>query len=464
MDAKDKIIIPQQWRQNSVDRLSKSARCRADVLKCREALWKYNVSHRQSQVAIQRSILDNLKKREESTIMVLERVQRTCAQVTPMVPRLSEVKKGLEQELEQRRQSLEENEQRLSLRMTRPETERVLDEPERNLNAESDLLRRSVKDLECMLAELESLMNEADTSISSLQADLNSKQHALENIRETTQQQLTEPTLKLPEIKQPAGEEVAALVGRPESELPALQAWHEASIAKCERAKKAEREVGQFCLAARRTSEKVAEELRKAKARVGKALLERLMDLQKLIEEIGEHHRATVEEISEAELTFAMVNQALADIAEPVEVSKRRIRIYNDRPDEEKIDDDVLSSLRQEAEELNAQVEYLQGKRTDMKELIMELYSQRDEMAKDVQMKEDCLAIDADVFTYPEKVYGTVIPEEFWQYVCKGKTVNQSFQLLQASASYDHQAKSEFKDLLSFAKCSQFPVQSGVLQ
>jgi hypothetical protein len=96
---------------------------------------------------------------------------------------------------------------------------------------------------------------------------------------------------------------------------------------------------------------------------VAQSLEERLKEQKKMVEELNEQYRLTLEEITEAETTCTMLKQSLDDLQEPLTVSEKRQMIHSKRPERELIEDDVQIHLKAELSELRAQKALLEQRK-----------------------------------------------------------------------------------------------------
>eukprot|EP00238_Polyblepharides_amylifera_P000281 CAMPEP_0196574174 /NCGR_PEP_ID=MMETSP1081-20130531/3947_1 /TAXON_ID=36882 /ORGANISM="Pyramimonas amylifera, Strain CCMP720" /LENGTH=412 /DNA_ID=CAMNT_0041892119 /DNA_START=245 /DNA_END=1483 /DNA_ORIENTATION=- len=411
------MTLPSVWKQKSADSMNKATVQRKNLSEHRAAYFKFNEEVRRSQYSMQVQVNDALKKKKNTLELLIDKLNSTITAAEPVRQMLAASKIKLEKELEEKRTYLEWNMKRVELRNQRAPTEWVADEPQRQLLAQETLLRDSHAQQEKNFKEIAETCSSLEVSYKELEEDIADKKLAWE-LNNQAEAECQQPALKLPSINCKRMDLNAATNVRldkdvevhvAKAEHPTLLSpniWHGSTMKNIDKNKRIQTRSMGLCDGCDTISRKLAEAILQAHHWVAQALEERVKEQKKMIEELQEQLRLTLEEVEEAETTVAMLKQALQDLAEPLRVSEKRLEIHSKRPQRELIEDDVNIHLKSELDELKYQEALLEQRKIKVETMLSDLIGTRDEIQDDIQLKQFCVDLDTkclEMGSYPDK-------------------------------------------------------------
>mmetsp|Transcript_7809 Transcript_7809/g.9046 ORF Transcript_7809/g.9046 Transcript_7809/m.9046 type:complete len:474 (-) Transcript_7809:614-2035(-) len=427
-EGKEDILLPNVWKNKSMDTVAKSSKLRSETEYMRDLLWKYNQAHREMQFNLQMQVKDSLKRTYGSLDSNINKLDTTHKNAVPVIARLESTKDMLESEKQGKEAELETCRARLDIRSKRPAPELVNDEPHLTLKAEESLLTEAISQLSKGLKDVGDAIDALNKSQEIINADLQDKQKAME-LNRKSDEQCPEPALKLPDITKPADSPNLGNVPPSKEEatgsantLKNVQEWQQSTQANVDKSNRLQKSSIQLCEGCDSMARWLNESAEKAHERVAKASIDRLFELKKMHKVLKEHHNLTLEEISQAEHTHAMVTKALTDLDDPLKITKARQSIHDERPGQELTEDDVQITISKEYGVLQEQHNFLAGKAKSLEAQLQDLYNTRDELAKDIENKEICIDLDAHSYSYPDKTYDPGDPQPFWNAARDNKT------------------------------------------
>lgn len=411
------MSLPSVWRQKSVDVLNRAAIQRKSLAEHRAAYWKYNEEVRRAQYSMQIQVNDALIKKKSTLELLIDKLNSTATAAQPVVKLLHEYKARLEVELSEKVTYLDRNQERSAIRDQRVPSELVADEPQRQLLAQETLLKDAIVQQEKNLKEITETLVQLEASQQELEADMHDKKEAWD-LNNQAEQQCVQPTLKLPNIPSKRidltqanavklDKDVDATYEKVQQEaLLSPNVWHGSTMKNIDKSKRIQTRAMGLCDGCELITRKLSEAILQAHHWVAQSLEERLKEQKKLVEELNEQFKLTLEEIHEAETTITMLKQALEDLNEPLKVSEKRLEIHSKRPERELIEDDVQIHLKAELSELRAQKALLEQRKLKVENMLEELCCTRNEISNDVRDKTQAIEIDTRVLemgSFPER-------------------------------------------------------------
>jgi len=410
------MSLPSVWREKSVAVLNRAALQRKALSEHRAAYWKYNEEVRRSQYSMQIQVNDALLKKKSTLELLIDKLNSTASAAQPVCKLLADCKEKLETELSEKVKYLDRNQERTGIRNQRGPNELVADEPQRQLLAQETLLKDSIVQQEKNLKEVTEVLVQLEMCQSELESDMADKKAAWD-LNNQAEAECEQPRLKLPNITCKRMDLTQANNVKMDKDVDASfekvhvevllspNVWHSSTMKNIDKSKRIQTRAMGLNDGCDMISRKLSEATLQAHHWVAQSLEERLKEQKKMVEELNEQYRLTLEEITEAETTCTMLKQSLDDLQEPLTVSEKRQMIHSKRPERELIEDDVQIHLKAELSELRAQKALLEQRKIKVENMLDELCATRDDIGSDVRDKYQAIELDKTCLilgSYPE--------------------------------------------------------------